>query len=255
MQKIQETADGGNAHAEGDDSYAEGGAAGDSTRGVGGSGGLAHAIGTASTAIAGRGGRGGVGPGGPGGDAVAVGDGDMYYGGDGGESNQHDGRGGRGGVSPMLHTIAGAEFARRAALKLPYGAPNTFPGRGGDTPDTPQYIARRLIVERLKVCYYIEHGIPTEGAMMSGGNLRMMPAEWQQALTAKYSDVWYDREVVPLPWINERLRQAGNKWTTAVEADEYVFTDISAPLSPWKQATSRMLNWLATAASKARRRN
>ncbi|MBV6324904.1 hypothetical protein [Duganella violaceipulchra] len=181
-------------------------------------------------AIAGRGGRGGVGKGGQGGDAVALHDDSIYYGGDGGEANQHDGRGGRGGAPQMLGIIDGAEYARRAAMKLPYGAPNTFVGRGGDTPDTPQYMARRLIVERIKIAYYVAQGIPTEGVMALGRGFRMMPEEWQRSLTAKYSDVWYDREIVPLTWINEQVRQAGNKWTVAIEAEEYIFADSDAPV-------------------------
>ena len=226
MQKIQQSADGGNAHAEGDYSYAEGGTAGDSVRGPGGDGGQAHAVGRNSTAIGGNGGRGGMGKGGCGMDVVALQDDVTSYGGHGGESSQDDGRGGRGGQSPMLAEMFGAEFARRAGMKLPYGAPNIFPGRGGDTPDTPQYMARRLIVERVKAKYYVENNIPTEGAIMSEGwPLGMMPAELQQALTAKDSDVWYDREVVPLTWINEQVSRDRNKWTVIVEADEYVFID------------------------------
>jgi hypothetical protein len=227
MQKIQQTADGGNAHAEGDHSYAEGGAAGDSTTGIGGDGGHAHAVGRNSIAIAGNGGRGGVGKGGRGMDVVTLQEDVTSYGGHGGESNQYDGRGGRGGLSPMLTEMFGTEFARRASMKLPYGALNTFPGRGGDTPDTPQYMARRLIVERAKANYYAETNTPTEGAITAndGGFFHIMPAEWKQALTAKYSDVWYDREFVPLSWINQQVSQEGHKWTVSVEAGEYVFID------------------------------
>lgn len=240
MENLQETADGGNAHAQGDRSYAEGGAAGDSSNGVGGDGGRAHAVGNDSVAIAGRGGRGGLGKGGPGGDATALGDGTIYYGGDGGESSQHDGRGGRGGVAQMMESIAGPEFARRARMKLPYGAPNTFPGRGGDTPDTPRYRARRIIVEHIKMQYFSAHSIPTEGAARLDDRLRMMPSEWHQALTAKHSDVWYDREVVPLSWINDQLRHGGHKWAASVEAEEYVFTDRKEVMSPW----SCLGNWI-----------
>lgn len=227
MQKIQQTAVGGNAHAEGDYSYAEGGAAGDSVTGIGGDGGHAHAVGRNSTAIAGNGGRGGVGKGGCGMDVVTMQDDVTSYGGHGGESNQYDGRGGRGGLSPMLADMFSTEFARRASMKLPYGALNTFPGRGGDTPDTPQYMARRLIVERAKANYYSETNTPTEGAITAndGRFFHIMPPEWKQALTAKYSDVWYDREFVPLSWINQQVSQEGHKWTVTIEAGEYVFTD------------------------------
>jgi hypothetical protein len=225
MQKIQDTADGGNAYAEGDYSYAEGGDAGDSSRGIGGDGGHAHAVTAYSKAIGGRGGRGGIGKGGPGGNAMALQDGVACYGGNGGESAQHDGRGGRGGTPQMMRTFLDAELIRRAAMKLPYGTPNTFPGRGGDSPDEPQYMARRLIVEQIKSSYFIEHGIPTEGAIMQSGNMLMLPDDWLQTLTARYSDVWYDRNIVPLKWINEQVQRSGNMWTVEVEAEEYVFAD------------------------------
>lgn len=129
----------------------------------------------------------------------------------------------------MLAEMFGSEFARRAGMKLPYGASNSFPGRGGDTPDTPQYMARRLIVERVKANYYAETNTPTEGGIMAGDGrfLHIMPVEWAQALTVKYSDVWYDREIVPLTWINQQVSQGGHKWTVTVEAEEYVFTDIA----------------------------
>ena len=223
--KILQSAKGGNAHAEGDYSYAEGGAAGDSARGVGGDGGHAHALGLLSTAIGGRGGRGGVGPGGPGGNAVAFDDHSGSYGGNGGESSQHDGRGGRGGAPQMLQIFVGAELARRAEMKLPYGTRNIIPGRGGDTYDTPQYMARRLIVEQIKYSYFVEHGLPTEGTASPDGLLSPLLEEFYPLLTAKNVDVWYDRTTVPVEWINEKNRQRGNKWTVAVEADEYVFID------------------------------
>jgi hypothetical protein len=223
MKKIQQIANGGNAFAQGDYSYAEGGAAGDSGRGIGGDGGDAHAVGHSSTAVGGRGGRGGRSRGGTGGDAIALGEGAHYYGGDGGEACQYDGRGGRGGAPQMLHTMFNAEFARRAAMKLPYGMPNVFPGRGGDSPDTPQYMARRLIVERVKLKFFLEHGIPTEGAFVVGE--KFFPASWLEVFTAKHSDVWYDRTIVPLLWLNEEIQKSGNKWSVAIEAEEYVFED------------------------------
>lgn len=221
--KILQPGKGGNAHAEGDYSYAEGGQAGDSSRGVGGDGGHAHALGMLSTAVGGRGGRGGVGKGGAGGHAVALQDQSGSYGGNGGESSQHDGRGGRGGTPQMLQLFVGAELARRAEMKLPYGMRNIFPGRGGDAPDTPQYMARRLIVEQIKYSYFIEHGLPTEGTFSPGDLIPVLREEFHQLFTAKNSDVWYDRTVVPLAWINEKIQQRGNKWTVEVEAEEYVF--------------------------------
>ena len=222
--KILGTANGGNAHAEGDYSYAEGGAAGESSRGIGGDGGNAHALGVFSIAVGGRGGRGGIWKGGPGGDAVALQDGAASYGGSGGESDQYDGRGGRGGSPQLLHNLIGDELARRAGMKLPYGTPNTFPGRGGDALDTPQYMARRVIVELIKLRYFIDCGQPTEGSFLPSG-ASGWPEEFYLALTAKFSDVWYDRTVVPLTWINSQVQQSGNKWTVAVEDEEYIFTD------------------------------
>jgi hypothetical protein len=201
MQKIQEPGKGGNAYAEGDYSSADGGDAGDSTTGPGGDGGDAHAQGVHSVAVGGRGGRGGVGKGGSGMDALALQDNVAYYGGDGGESSQQDGRGGRGGSAQVME-VFGAEFARRARMKLPYGAPNNFPGRGGDSPDSPQHKARRLIVERIKAQYFVDHQVPAGG-----------------------DDVWYDRRVVPLDWIVRQLDAAGHKWIVEIEDEEYVFTD------------------------------
>lgn len=224
-EKIPQKANGGNAHAEGDYSYAEGGAAGESSRGIGGDGGDAHAIGVLSTAVGGRGGRGGLSKGGPGGDAVAEQDGAASYGGNGGESAQHDGRGGRGGTPQLLSVLLGDELARRAGMKLPYGAPNTFPGRGGDSIDSPQYMARRLIVEKIKNQYFIENGIPTEGSLASVG-VSQWSNNFYQPLTARFSDVWYDRKIVPLSWINDQVQKNGNKWAVAIEDEEYVFTDL-----------------------------
>jgi hypothetical protein len=126
----------------------------------------------------------------------------------------------------LLQTFVGAELARRAEMKLPYGTPNTFPGRGGDGHDTPQYMARRLIVEQIKYSCFIERGLPTEGTISPNDHLAVWPEEFYQALTAKNSDVWYDRTVVPLAWINDQIRQRGNKWTVAVEDEEYIFTDM-----------------------------
>lgn len=231
MAKIQHLSKGGNAGdsiAVGDGSYAEGGNGGDAGGGVGGDGGSAHAIGKDSVAVGGKGGRGGRGKGGPGMCVVVMQEGVRGYGGDGGESSQHDGRGGRGGAAPMMSAF-GAEFARRAGMRLQYGMLNIFPGRGGDSPDTPQYKARRLIVEQFKAKYFIQHGIPTEGAAAPNSS-DMLPVEWRQALMTKCSDVWYDREIVPLVWINEQLHQAGHKWSATIEAQEYVFVDVSCAI-------------------------
>jgi hypothetical protein len=125
----------------------------------------------------------------------------------------------------MMEIFFGTEFARRAGMKLPYGAKNTFPGRGGDSLDTPQHMARRSIVENIKRSYFLVHGIPTEGSMTQEDNMFPLPPEWQQVFTGKFSDVWYDRTVVPLTWINEQVQRRGNLWHVIIEADEYVFID------------------------------
>jgi hypothetical protein len=77
----------------------------------------------------------------------------------------------------------------------------TEPGRGGDSADTPQYKARRIIVEEIKARYFAERGLPQE-------------------------EVWWDREIVPLAWITAELMAAGHRWTAAIVDDEYEFTDL-----------------------------
>lgn len=86
-------------------------------------------------------------------------------------------------------------------MRWPYFEPITEPGRGGDAPDTPQYMARRLIVEQLKKNYYFQYN-------------------------ASLEDVWWDREFVPLQWINEQLENGGHFWRASVVDDEYEFHDL-----------------------------
>jgi hypothetical protein len=86
-------------------------------------------------------------------------------------------------------------------MRRPYGEPNTEPGRGGDGADTPQYTARRLIVEELK-------------------------KQFLQALGLPLNDVWWDRQIVPLEWINQRLEENGHRWRTAIVDHEYEFADL-----------------------------
>lgn len=92
-------------------------------------------------------------------------------------------------------------------MKLPYGETNNFPGRGGDTPDTLQYMARRLVIEDLKLRFFIEHELRRNDP----------------------HHVWYDREEVPLTWINSRLEADGHRWRADVIDDEYVFTETTEP--------------------------
>lgn len=212
-------ADGGDAYVKGNHSTACGGDAGDSTSAPGGPGGRAHVTGNNSHAVGGRGGRGGVGPGGPGGDAHVVGDNAGYFGGDGGEADQEDGRGGRGGSAYGMHFLGLSQ--RRARMKLPYGEPNNFPGRGGDKPDSIQHMARRLIVEDLKLRYFIEY--------------RLSKADPHH--------IWYDREEVPMNWINECLKMQGHQWCAEIVADEYVFLDNVQSKWIWKKKLR--LEWLS----------
>lgn len=199
-------ADGGDAEVTGNNSTAHGGDAGDSATASGGTGGSAFVKGNNSHAVGGRGGRGGIGPGSPGGTASVEGDNQGAYGGEGGEASQADGRGGRGGAAQ------GVEFfglcPRRARMKMPYGEPIIFPGRGGDAPDTVQYMARRLLVEDLKQRYFIENGLDKTDS----------------------HHVWYDRTEVPLEWINEQLLICDHSWQVNVIADEYAFSDIEPRL-------------------------
>lgn len=87
-------------------------------------------------------------------------------------------------------------------MRWPYGEPVTEPGRGGDSPDTPQYKARRLIVEDIKARYFAERDLPQE-------------------------EVWWDREIVPVSWIASELMKGDHRWTLAVVDDEYEFTDLA----------------------------
>jgi hypothetical protein len=246
---------GGDAHVDGEDSIAEGGQAGDAVVGAGGDGGDARVEADRSHGIGGAGGRGGLGPGGRGGnaridresasvkdhlleegavpigphdswvaidgkiimvarggqdggeggrggDGYAVGGDAFVAGGQGGEASQPDGRGGRGGRAFIPDDLAPHLGVRRPAhMRWPYYEPITEPGRGGDAPDTPQYKGRRLIVEWIKKRYFARRGLPLD-------------------------DVWWDREVVPLAWINEQLEADGHLWRASVVHDEYEFSDV-----------------------------
>jgi hypothetical protein len=193
---------GGQAEVEGDDSTALGGHGGEAVIGDGGPGGKARVKGDRSTGVGGKGGRGGVGPGQPGGDILIEQDDVFMAGGQGGESSQIDGRGGRGGRSCGAHLFG---FTTRAHIKPPYGHPQNEPGRGGDAPDTPQYMARKLLVMGLKERYFIEKSIT--------------PCDLEA--------VWYDRTIVDLNWLNETLRIRGYRWQVSTVDDEYEFSDIA----------------------------
>lgn len=192
---------GGDAEVEGDDSNATGGDGGSAVIGDGGIGGNARVSGNRSAAIGGKGGRGGIGPGQPGGDVVIHDDDIFAAGGQGGESSQPDGRGGRGGRAYEIPNL----FRKpdRGHIKAPYGRPNIEPGRGGDAPDTPQYMARKLIIMALKERYFIEKKIE--------------PRDLET--------VWYDRTIASLTWLNDTLQLRGQKWRVGVQDGEYDFND------------------------------
>ena len=203
---IARGARGGNAIAGGQGSKAFGGNAGRGGIHPGGRGGDVEVCDPNVTAVGGRGGGGGVAPGMPGMDIVRDGmTGDYVEGGMGGEADQPDGRGGRGG------RVAGYESLCRSLgreprphMKLPYwGDDEVEFGRGGDRPDTPRYRARRLIIEMLK-------------------------AEHLNASRYFTTDVWYERDAVPVAFLNDRLAAAGHNWTVAIVDHEYEITDLTA---------------------------
>lgn len=133
---------GGDATVEGNQSAAEGGAAGDGDAAPGGRGGHARVVADRSRAFGGRGGRGGASPGMPGQDVVISGDDQIVIGGDGGEAGQIDGRGGRGARIDL----------GRLGLKdhqLPDGRWFSEFGRGGDGGHSPQYAARLMVLEEI----------------------------------------------------------------------------------------------------------
>lgn len=204
---------GGSAEVEGDGSDAQGGAGGAAVGGgAGGAGGYARVKGNNSRAVGGRGGRGGIGPGSPGGDAEVDVDNAASFGGGGGEAAQHDGRGGRGGRAAIDDAMEGENFAelfssfgalyRPGHIKTPYGHAPTEPGRGGDALDTPQYMARRIIVEDLKRFEFVRLDL---------------------SLGEDGHEAWYDRTVVNVDWINATLLELGHHWQMTVVDDEYEF--------------------------------
>ena len=132
--------------------------------------------------------------------------GDYAHGGMGGEAAQPDGRGGRGGLSGgREHTCKAPGTLLEPHMKRPYWDDKEIePGRGGDSPDTPQYRARRLIIEMIKADYLAAPEFFT-------------------------TSVWYDRKAVPIDAINAKLAEAGHKWKIAVDDHEYAITDLPAP--------------------------
>ena len=136
------------------------------------------------------------------GESFGHGDDAAAYGGQGGEADQPDGRGGRGGrayIPPETRELMGLG-PDRGHMKWPYFEPITEPGRGADRPDTPQYMARRLIIERLKARYVALNGLSVES-------------------------LWYDRVVVPLEWLNQQLLADGHRWSVKVVDLEYQVAD------------------------------
>jgi hypothetical protein len=89
----------------------------------------------------------------------------------------------------------------RGHMRWPYFEPITEPGRGADAADAPQYKARRIIVEHLKRQYF-------------------------KSMDLNVDEAWWDRTIVPIGWLNERLRINGHRWQARVVDDEYEFADL-----------------------------
>ena len=86
-------------------------------------------------------------------------------------------------------------------MRPPYGEPHVEPGRGGDGADSPQYKSRRLIVEMLKREHPRSRGLSDR-------------------------DLWYDREVAPIVWLNRRITEQGHRWCVRIVDMEYEFSDV-----------------------------
>ena len=201
---------GGHAIATDNGSTAIGGDAGFPSNMPGGRGGDARATLPQSTIVGGRGGRGGISEGMPGMDVSdegqTIGGANLYIeGGMGGEASQLDGRGGRGGQAPSSHIIDQLlGRSARAHMKRPYWPDDRIEyGRGGDAPDTPQYRARRLIVEMIK-------------------------AECVGARQYFTTEVWYERDAVSMDVINNGLALLGMSWRAALDDHEYVFGEVTS---------------------------
>ncbi len=89
---------------------------------------------------------------------------------------------------------------KKRHLRWPYGEEITEYGRGGDASDTPQYKARRIIIEELKKDFFHAKSLPL-------------------------IDVWWDRDTVSLEWLNMRLKELGHRWHTILVDWEYEFRD------------------------------
>lgn len=205
---MAQAARGGNAIARGKGGRAIGGDAGPSGLAPGGRGGDVDISTPGITAIGGKGGGGGIVPGMPGMDITDAleGMGDYIEGGMGGEAPQPDGRGGRGGLPGGGATLADLlGITRRPHMKLPFwDTGEVYYGRGGDGGDTPQYQARRLIVELLK-------------------------ADLLGAATYFTTDVWYDVDSTPCETLNTRLSELGHQWEVTMANDDYAFYDLPLP--------------------------
>ena len=185
---------GGDATVKGNDSAAEGGAAGDADAASGGRGGSAEVHAHRSRAFGGRGGRGGACPGMPGQDVVVTGDDQIVIGGDGGEAGQIDGRGGRGARSDT----------GRLGIKdyqLPDGRWFSEFGRGGDGGHSPQYAARLMVLEEIVG--------------------RRMTAE-----TSCCPELQYGGEQSLLDRLNNRLESDAHRWRVRIVAGCFRFDEV-----------------------------
>lgn len=152
--------------------------------GQGGDGGGGTIVGNRGTIIGGRGGEGGVsGIGGKGGSGFIQGDDGLIIGGDGGSAATADGRGGRG--------------ARGPTERFGFGTDTWGFGRGGSSPNLPEYNRRLSLLQHIR-----------------GEYISKFPAD------ASFIEAGIDP--VPIDWINQRLVELGESWRVALGKAGYV---------------------------------
>ena len=144
------------------------------TPGQGGRGGNASVVGNRSSAIGGPGGNGGMhGAGGDGGHATVQGDDSFAAGGAGGNAGTADGRGGTGAPGPM-------EWLG--------GPTNMWQfGRGGSSPNTPEYNRRMVLLTQIR-------------------------REYMETFPERVSYIDAGIDLVPINWVNKRLEELGETW-------------------------------------------
>ncbi|MDR1994245.1 hypothetical protein [Azonexus sp.] len=156
--------------------------------GRGGDGGGGTIVGNRGTVIGGRGGDGdgdgGVsGIGGKGGSGFIQGDDGLIIGGDGGNAATADGRGGRGARGPTERFGYSTDF---------WGF-----GRGGSSPNHPEYDRRISLLQRIRGEYLLK--FPVDAPYVEAGI-----------------------DIVPLDWVNQRLIELGEIWQVVFGKVGYV---------------------------------